>query len=179
MASFPQIDGSQILYFWPSVHCCCCSVAKLCLTLCDPMNCVACQASPSFTDPQSLLSNPLQYSCLENPMHRGAWWATVHGVTKSQTRLSDFSFTFTFMHWRRKWQPIPVFLPGESHGYRSLVGYSTWGHKELDMIKWLSMHPYFILLSLEHFWEWKGSNSDKPEYVFILFLNQRKEWVMS
>ena len=33
--------------------------------------------------------NPLQYSGLENPMNRGAWWATVHGVTKSQTRLSD------------------------------------------------------------------------------------------
>ena len=32
--------------------------------------------------------NPLQYSCLENPMDRGAWWATVHGVTKSQTRLA-------------------------------------------------------------------------------------------
>ena len=32
--------------------------------------------------------NPLQYSCLENPMDRGAWWATVHGVTKNQTRLS-------------------------------------------------------------------------------------------
>jgi len=38
--------------------------------------------------------NPLQYSCLENPMDRGAWWATVHGVTKSWTRLSDFTFTF-------------------------------------------------------------------------------------
>ena len=35
--------------------------------------------------------NPLQYSCLENPMDRGAWWATVHRVTKSQTRLSDFT----------------------------------------------------------------------------------------
>ena len=34
--------------------------------------------------------NPLQYSCLENPMDGGAWWATVHGVAKSQTRLSDF-----------------------------------------------------------------------------------------
>ena len=57
---------------------------------------------------------PLQYSCLENPMDRGAWWATVHGVTKSRTRLSDFTFTFTFVRWRRKWQPTPVFLPGES-----------------------------------------------------------------
>ena len=39
---------------------------------------------------------PLQYSCLENPMDGGAWWAAVHGVTKSQTRLSDFTFTFHF-----------------------------------------------------------------------------------
>ena len=38
--------------------------------------------------------NPLQYSCLENPMDGGAWWAAVHGVTKSRTRLSDFTFTF-------------------------------------------------------------------------------------
>ena len=36
-------------------------------------------------------SNPLQYSCLENPMDGGAWWATVHGVAKSRTRLSDFT----------------------------------------------------------------------------------------
>ena len=39
---------------------------------------------------------------------------------------------FTFMHWRRKWQPTPVFLPGESHGGRSQVGYSPWGRKESD-----------------------------------------------
>ena len=35
--------------------------------------------------------------------------------------------------WRREWQSTPVFLPGESHGQRSLVGYSPWDHKELDM----------------------------------------------
>ena len=39
---------------------------------------------------------PLQYSCLENPMDGGAWWAAVHGVTKSQTLLSDFTFIFHF-----------------------------------------------------------------------------------
>ena len=39
---------------------------------------------------------PLQYSCLDNPIDRGAWWAAVHGVAKSQTRLSDFPFTFHF-----------------------------------------------------------------------------------
>ena len=38
--------------------------------------------------------NPLQYSCLENPMDRGAWWAIVHRVAKSRTRLSDFHFHF-------------------------------------------------------------------------------------
>ena len=37
---------------------------------------------------------PLQYPCLENPMDGGAWWAAVHGVAKSQTRLSNFTFTF-------------------------------------------------------------------------------------
>ena len=42
------------------------------------------------------MAPPLQYSCLENPMDRGAWWAAVHGVTKSWTRLSDFLFTFHF-----------------------------------------------------------------------------------
>ena len=123
---------------------------------------------------------PLQYSCLENPMDTGAWWAVVHGVAKSQTRLSDFTFTFhfhalgkemathssalawkipwteepgrlqsmgslrvghdratslsvfTFMHWRRKWQPTPVFLPGEPQGWGSLMGCRLWGHTESD-----------------------------------------------
>ena len=41
-------------------------------------------------------SNPLQYSCLENPMEGGAWKAAVHGVAKSRARLSDFPFTFHF-----------------------------------------------------------------------------------
>ena len=47
--------------------------------------------------------------------------------------LSDF--IFTFMHWRRKWQPTPVFLPGESQGQRSLVRCRLWGHTESDTTK--------------------------------------------
>jgi len=39
--------------------------------------------------------NPLQYSCLENPMDGGAWWATVHGVAKSRTQLNDFTHSLT------------------------------------------------------------------------------------
>ena len=41
-------------------------------------------------------SNPLQYTCLENPMDRGAWQATVHGVSKSRTRWANFTFTYPF-----------------------------------------------------------------------------------
>ena len=44
--------------------------------------------------------NPLQYSCLENPMDRGAWRATVHGVAESQTRLSDTVCSHTHTHMR-------------------------------------------------------------------------------
>ena len=73
---------------------------------------------------------PVQYPCLENPMDGGAWRAAVHGVAEGQTRLSDF--TFTFLHWRRKWQPTPVFLPGESQGGGSLVGCRLWGCTESD-----------------------------------------------
>ena len=42
---------------------------------------------------------------------------------------------FTFMHWRRKWQPTPVFLPGGSQGWQSLVGCRLWAHTESDMTK--------------------------------------------
>ena len=41
--------------------------------------------------------NPLQYFCLENPIDRGAWWATVHGIAKSRTRLSNFTFSTSFL----------------------------------------------------------------------------------
>ena len=118
---------------------------------------------------------PLQFSCLENPVDGRAWWAAVHGVAKSWTRLSDFTFTFhfralekemathssalawripgmadpgelpamgshrvrhnwatslslfTFMRWRRIWQPTAVFLPGESQGRGAWCG-RTVGH---------------------------------------------------
>ena len=50
---------------------------------------------------------------------------------------------------RRKWQPTPVFLPGKSHGDRSLVDYSSWSHKESDMSELLSAHTEFRHVSFD------------------------------
>ena len=63
-------------------------------------------------------------------MDGGAWSAAVHGIAKSPIGLIDF--LFTFMRWRSKCQPTPVFLPGESQGRGSLVGCRLWGRPESD-----------------------------------------------
>ena len=76
--------------------------------------------------------NSLQSSCLENPMDRGAWWATVQGVAESRTRLGDFTLTFHFHALEKEMATHPVFLPGESQGWGSLVGCRLWGHTESD-----------------------------------------------
>ena len=75
---------------------------------------------------------PLQYSCLENPMEGGAWWAAVHGVARSRTRLGNFTFPFHFHALEKEMAATPVFLPGESQGLGSLVGYRLGGHTESD-----------------------------------------------
>ena len=70
--------------------------------------------------------NPLQYSCLENPMDRGAWWAAFHGVAKSRVRLSDFTFTFHFHALEKEMAAHPSVLAwripetGESGGLPSV-----------------------------------------------------------
>ena len=93
--------------------------------------------------------NPLQCSCLENPRDGGAWWAAVYGVAQSWTQLKWLSFSSSsrFIHWRRQWHPTPVLLPGKSHGWRSLVGSSPWGRKELDRTEWLPFHFFHFPLS--------------------------------
>ena len=62
--------------------------------------------------------NSLRYSCLENPMDGGAWWAAVHGVAKSQTQLNDFTFHFHALEKEM------------AQGRGSLVGCCLWGHTE-------------------------------------------------
>ena len=114
--------------------------------------------------------NPLQYSCVENSTDREAWWATVHGVVQSKTRLSNWHTYINLKSfpgglvvestcqcrrhgkilWRKKRQPIPAFLPGKSHGQRCLADYSPWGPKKSDVTQWLSMstriESYFLII---------------------------------
>ena len=65
-------------------------------------------------------------------MDGGAWWAAVHGVAEGRTRLSDFTFTFQFRALEKEMATTPVFLPGESQGQGSLVGFRLWGGTESD-----------------------------------------------
>jgi len=62
------------------------------------------------------------------------------------------------MPWRREWQPTPVFLPGESHGQRSLAGYNPWGHKESDTIEVTEHSTALEKFALNNFY-------GKKEYV--------------
>ena len=75
---------------------------------------------------------PLQYSCLENPMDGGAWWAAVHGVAKSRTWLSDFPFTFHFHALEKEMATHSSVLAWRIPGMWELVGCRPWGLKESD-----------------------------------------------
>ena len=126
--------------------------------------------------------NPVQYSCLENLMDRGAWWATVHGsqrvghdwttslslftlyrsygsAVKNPPAVQETSFIpwFRKIPWRRKWQLTPVFLPGKSHGEQSLAGYRPWVYKESDTTEWLKNNKQqlgkFERISWDQIWE--------------------------
>ena len=120
-------------------------VTKLCLTLCDSTDCSLLGSSVHRISQERILEwvaiafsdfiyssvyigegngTPLQYSCLENPMDGGTWQAAVHGVAKTWTRLSNFTFTFHFhvlekemathssvLAWRIPWMVEPGGLP--------------------------------------------------------------------
>ena len=76
---------------------------------------------------------PLQYSCVENPMDRGAWKAAVHGVAEGWTRLSDFTFTFHFHALEKEMATHSSVLAWRIPGMGSLVGCRLWGRTESDM----------------------------------------------
>ena len=76
---------------------------------------------------------PLQYSCLENPMDGGAWEAAVHGVAKSRTRLSNFTFTFHFHALEKEMATHSSVLAWRIPGTGEPGGCRLWGHTEPDM----------------------------------------------
>ena len=112
--------------------------------------------------------NPLQYSCLRNPIDRESGGLQSMGSQTVGIERLLLSCGFPGgsdgkasacnagdpglipglgkIPWRRKWQPTPVLLPGKFHGQRSLVGYSPWGRKELDKTE--QLHFHFQLYSL-------------------------------
>ena len=82
------------------------------------------------------------------------------------------------MSWRRKWQPTPVFLPGESHGQRSLMGCSPWGHKELDTTERLSTRAQKVCRPFSAFWPLSKQQFSEQEswllrhfYFFFAYLS--------
>ena len=95
---------------------------------------------------------PLQYSCLENPMDGGAWWAAVHGIAKSRTRLSDFTFTFHFHALEKEMATHPSVLAwripgmGEPGGLPS-VGLHRVGHDWSDLAAAAAAAAYLHILN--------------------------------
>ena len=124
---------------------------------------------------------PLQYSCLVNPMDGGAWWAAVHGVAKSRTQLSKFTFTFHFhalekkmtthssvLAWRIPGTGEPSVLPSMgSHRVRhdwSDLAAAYWGKESMWMITDLGLDPSLPhrgeLMLLINIWEIPLEKSD-------------------
>ena len=81
---------------------------------------------------QSLMCTQVPGSCLNAEGLCGRLSGKESAYQSWRLRRLGFDPWGGTIPWRRKWQPTPVFWPGESHGQRSLVGYSPWGRKELD-----------------------------------------------
>ena len=93
------------------------------------------------------------------------WWLRWQSICL-QCRRPRFDPWVGKIPWGRKWQPTSVFLPGESHGQRSLVGYSLWGHKESDMTEWL--HFLLLLCLLPVFQSNTDIGTDAKNFAAIL-----------
>ena len=87
---------------------------------------------PGFPNPEGLQTSPFVLTQVSLVAH----------MVGLRCRRRRFDPWIRKTPWRRKWQPIPVFLPGKSHGQRSLEGYSPWCLKELVMIEWLTLTGY-------------------------------------
>ena len=108
---------------------------------------------------------PLQYSCLENPMDGGAWWLQSVGWLRVRHNWATSLSLFTFMHWRRKWQPTTVFLPGESQGWGSWWAGVYGVAQSWTRLKWLSSSMLCLFQNTCRIYKWKN----KKDITFKLF----------
>ena len=129
----------------------------------------------------------LQHSCMENPIDRGAWWAAVHGVAKSQTRLSDFTFTFQFHALEKEMATHSSVLAwripgtGEPHGLPSMGSHRV-GHDWSDLEAVAAAIPldvevycFCFLFSLVFGSDvWEGEESEEKNLIFLSLI--RKPW---
>ena len=119
-----------------------------------------------------------QYSCLENPMDGGAWWAAVHGVAKSRTQLSDFTFTFHFHALEKEIATHSSILAwripgtGEPGGLPSMGSHRVW-HDWSDLAAaaacgriTLAVHLIVPLVSV-------SPNAVRPSNVLLMAVNMR------
>ena len=94
------------------------------------------EQAPGVGDGQGSLACCSPWSCRVRQSSSTVEQSIMH-VIGLQCRRCGFDLWVGNIPWRREWQPTPVFLPGESHGQRGLVGYSPWGREESDMTAWL------------------------------------------
>ena len=90
------------------------------------------QRIPKLHIPASYNGTPLQYLAWKIPWVEGPGGLQSMGSLRVGHDWATSLSLFTFMHWSRKWQPTPVFLPGESQGWGSLVGFCLWNRTESD-----------------------------------------------
>ena len=99
----------------------------------------------------------------------GEFWALLCSCVRWVQLCSSLNILWHCLSlgfWRRKWQPIPVLLPGKFHGRRSLIGYSPWGHKESDTTEWL----HFL-------WDWNENGPFPFLWPLRSFPNLLPYWV--
>ena len=171
-----------LFFFQSVLFTICCSVAQSCLTLCNPVDCSTpgfpvLHYLPEFAQLMSIesvmpsnhliLSRPLLLLlsifprirvfsselafCIRWPKYQ----RFIFSISPSKEYSGLMSFRIVSLYQeiqRRKWQPTPVFLPGESYGQRSLMGYSPWVAKESDMTQQLNTNSnYCIYLVIKGF----------------------------